>query len=164
MSCRLFFVCDVFVLLLILLVSLLHLVLLLSRKTMGTQAPKKYKSGNLNPSATAAFRQSPNLELHVLSWQEPSPASWSTSTRITSHTFSHHNSQPAWRHICIPSSLHFLPLHPMLPVSLAPRRGAKKMVEVEVEVPQLQQTKVERIVVGPATTPYSPLLCFYQQL
>jgi hypothetical protein len=32
----------------------------------------------------------------------------------------------------------------MLPVSLAPRRGAKKMVEVEVEVPQLQQTKVER--------------------
>ena len=75
MSCRLFFVCDVFVLLLILLVSLLHLVLLLSRKTMGTQAPKKYKSGNLNPSATAAFRQSPNLELHVLSWQEPSPAS-----------------------------------------------------------------------------------------
>ena len=103
MSCRLFFVRDVFVLLLILLVSLLHLVLLLSRKTMGTQAPKKYKSGNLNPSATAAFRQSPNLELHVLSWQEPSPASWSTSTRITSHTFSHHNSQPAWRHICIPS-------------------------------------------------------------
>lgn len=168
MSYRLFFVRDVFVLLLILLVSLLHLVLLLSGKTMGTQAPKKYKSGKLNPSATVAFRQSPNLELQVLS-----SARAITSILIhlnkneKSHTFSHHNSQPGWRHICIPSlCIFFLCILQCFQCHWLPGGEQRKWWRWRWRYLSSNRQRWSGgadcgWTVG---TPYSPLVCFYQQL
>ena len=156
MSCRLFFVRDVFVLLSILLVSLLHLVLLLSRKTMGTQAPKKYRSGNLNPSGTVAFRQSPNLELQVLS----------SARAITS--ISHHNSpQPGWRHICVPSlCIFFLCILQCFQCHWLPRGEQRKWWRWRYLSSHRQRWSglwLDRGIPW-ATTRYSPLVCFYQQL